>query len=71
VSARPDFIILADMLNSSPANSGNGTGTVPVIGDEIRVPNADASGAPMILTVYRRVLDCATATWHVHVNRSA
>lgn len=66
MAARPDFIVLADVIiGSSPSNIGDGTGTVPVVGDEIRVPELEET-----LTVYRRVLDAATATWHVHVRRT-
>jgi hypothetical protein len=69
MSGKPSHIILADTIDGEPANIGEGMGMVPVVGDELRV--SDVGGAPMILTVYRRVFDGATGVWHVHVNRTA
>lgn len=65
MAARPDFIVLADMIvGDSPQQVGDGAGTVPVVGDEIRHPDIEGT-----LAVYRRVFDAATETWHVHVRR--
>jgi hypothetical protein len=62
-----EFTVWAEYQDGALGEIGNGTGTVPVIGDEFRLVTEPE---PLVLQVHRRVFDADQAQWHVYVRRS-